>query len=180
MKAYFEEKLKENTKNLKNVWNIKKIRSARQPPSTNICIRAINGSTFDPFTISEELKKLFSNLPNDLVQKLQAAPEKFRDKSVEDYYNNMFSLNPKRLTFQTIQTKYISDLPENCYINKAAGIDNLSGRFLKDGVDISTMPITQVCNLSIKLSHFPKDCKGAKLKLLYKKGTKTDPKNFRF
>ena len=34
-------------------------------------------------------------------------------------------------------------------------------------------------NISIKLSHFPKDCKVAKLKPLYKKGTKADPKNFR-
>ena len=41
------------------------------------------------------------------------------------------------------------------------------------------MPITQICNLSIKFSHFPKDCKIAKLKPLYKKGTKTDPNNFR-
>ena len=41
------------------------------------------------------------------------------------------------------------------------------------------MPITQICNLSIKLSHFPKHCKVVKLKPLYKKGTKSDPKNFR-
>ena len=41
------------------------------------------------------------------------------------------------------------------------------------------MPITQICNLYIKFSHFPKDCKVAKLKPLYRKGTKTDPKNFR-
>ena len=44
---------------------------------------------------------------------------------------------------------------------------------------MSGIPINQICNLSIKLSHFPKDCKAAKLKPLYKKGTKTDPKNFR-
>ena len=55
----------------------------------------------------------------------------------------------------------------------------MSSRFLKDGADILTIPITQLCNLSIKFSHFPKDCKVAKLKPLYKKGTKTDPKNFR-
>ena len=41
------------------------------------------------------------------------------------------------------------------------------------------MPITQICNISIKLSHFPKDCKVAKLKPLRKNGTKTDRKNFR-
>ena len=34
-------------------------------------------------------------------------------------------------------------------------------------------------NLSIKFCHFPKDCKVAKLKPLYRKSTKTDPKNYR-
>ena len=28
-------------------------------------------------------------------------------------------------------------------------------------------------------SHFPKDCKVAKIKSMFEKGTKTDPKNFR-
>ena len=98
-------------------------------------------------------KKLFSNLANDLVQKLPTAPNKFGNKSVEDYYNDMFNFYPKKITFQAIQTKCISDLLKNCDTNKAAGIDNLSGRFLKDGADILTMPITQVCNLSIKFSH---------------------------
>ena len=41
------------------------------------------------------------------------------------------------------------------------------------------MPITQICNLSITFSHFPEDCKVAKFKPLYKKGTKTEPNNFR-
>ena len=87
-------------------------------------------------------KKSFSNLANDLVQKLPAAAKTFGNKSVEDYCNDMFKLNPKKLTFQTIQTRYISDLLKNCDINKAAGIDDLSGNFLKDGADILTMPIT--------------------------------------
>ena len=64
-------------------------------------------------------------------------------------------------------------------MNKAAGIDHLSGRFSKYGAYILTMPITQICNLSIKFSHFPKDSKVAKLKPLYKKGTNADPKNLR-
>ena len=42
-------------------------------------------------------------------------------------------------------------------MNKAAGIDNLPGRFLKDGFDVLPIPITQTCNIFIKLSHLPKD-----------------------
>ena len=51
-------------------------------------------------------------------------------------------------------------------LNRAAGIDNLSGRFLKDGINVLTMPITQIFNILIKRSHFPK------MNLL------TEPRNF--
>ena len=137
----------------------------KRSPSANICLEAENGVTLDLYTISEMFKKIFSNLANDLVQKLPAAANQFGDKSVEDVIMIC-------LTFQTIQTRYISDLLKNWDTNKAAGTDELSGRFLKDGADILTIPITQLCNLSIKFSHFPKDCKLAKLRPLYKKGTK--------
>ena len=63
--------------------------------------------------------------------------------------------------------------------NKAAGLDNLSGKFLKDGATILAKTLSQICNLSIKYSTFPNDCKIAKLKPLFKRGSKTDPKNYR-
>ena len=68
--------------------------------------------------------------------------------------------------------KQLQDLDES----KAAGLDNLSG---KDGETILAKPISQICNLSIKYSIFPPDCKIAKLKPLLKKGSKTDPQNYR-
>ena len=111
-KSYFEEKLKENTKNPEKLWKTLKQLGLPDKRSifTNICIETKNGLTFDLFTIFEVFKKFFFNLVNDLFKKLLAAAEKFSEKSVEDYYNNMFNLNPKRLTFHTIQTKYVSDL----------------------------------------------------------------------
>ena len=62
--------------------------------------------------------------------------------------------------------------------SKAAGIGNLSGKFPKDGADILAKPIFQLCNLSIKLGSFPRSCKIAKVKPLFKKGSKTDPQNY--
>ena len=64
--------------------------------------------------------------------------------------------------------------------SKAAGLDDLSGKFLKDGADILARPIPQICNLSIKLDSFPRSCKIAKVKLLFKKGSKSDPQNYCF
>ena len=148
-------------------------------PCTNVCLKAEEELKFDHFTICVLFKKFYSNLANDLVQKLPAAARKFDIKAVKNYYNDIFDLSHNKLNSQTVQSNTISTLQKACNINKAAGIYDVSGRFLKDGADVLAIPITQTCSLSIKLSHFPKGCKLAKLKPLHKKGTKTDPKKFR-
>ena len=71
----------------------------------------------------------------------------------------MFELSHNKLNFQTVQSNTIFNLLNSCNVNKAAGIEDISGRFLKEGVDVLVIPITQICYLSIKLSHFPKDLK---------------------
>ena len=55
--------------------------------------------------------------------------------------------------------------------SKAAGIDNLQGKFLKDSAHVLAKPITQLYNLSIKLSSFPRCCKIAEFKPIFKKGS---------
>ena len=59
-------------------------------------------------------------------------------------------------------------------IDKAADIDNLSGKFLKDGANIFAKSISKMCNLSIKYSIFPI----VKLKQFFKKGSTTLPENY--
>ena len=53
--------------------------------------------------------------------------------------------------------------------SKAAGIDNLSGKFLKDGTHVLAWPMSQLCNLSIQLNSFQRSCKIAKVKPVVKK-----------
>ena len=64
-------------------------------------------------------------------------------------------------------------------ISKAVGIDKISGRFLNDRANILAKPIAKIYNISISSGLFSSDCKIAKLKPLYKKGSKTNPENFR-
>ena len=45
-------------------------------------------------------------------------------------------------------------LPQDLDENKAAGLDNLSAKFLKDGATVLAKPISQIYNLSIKYSYF--------------------------
>ena len=67
----------------------------------------------------------------------------------------------------------------NIESSKAAGVDKLSSRFLKDGANILAKSISSLCNLSILQGVFPRACKVAKLKPIFKKGKKTDPSSYR-
>ena len=63
--------------------------------------------------------------------------------------------------------------------SKATGIDRLSGKFLKDGADILAKPVSALCDLSVSRGVFPRACKVAKLKPIFKKSKKNDPSNYR-
>ena len=75
--------------------------------------------------------------------------------------------------------KKILDVLQFIDISKAAGIDKNSERFLKDVANILAKPIAIICNISIFSGIFSSDCKIAKLKPLFKKGSKTNTENFR-
>ena len=64
-------------------------------------------------------------------------------------------------------------------IDPSVVLDNLGGRFLKDGASELSLPVTGVINLSITSSVFPNQCKVTKLKPLHKKGPALEPKNYR-
>ena len=63
--------------------------------------------------------------------------------------------------------------------SKAAGFDNLSGSFLKDGTKVIAIPINDLCNLSITSGKFPDSCKIGKLKPIPKKRSLTEASNYR-
>ena len=180
-KQFFEEKLKENVGKPKELW--KTLKSLGLPnkksSSSNVCLHNEKGElTFEPKLNANIFKTFFANLASDLVAKLPSPPNIFSDHSTLDFYKD-FNISGNNFNFEKISEKHVFDQLVTMNPNKAAGIDNLSGRFLKDGANILALPISQICNLSIMLSIFPSKCKIAKLKPLYKKGSRTNPKNYR-
>ena len=63
--------------------------------------------------------------------------------------------------------------------SKATGFDNIPAKFLRDAAEKNTSVITHLINVSITNNHFPNKFKVARVILLYKKGLKSDPGNFR-
>ena len=84
---------------------------------------------------------------------------------VRDYYSGI-ELPGRLIGFYHVCVSEIMKILDNCDTNKAAGIDGLSGIFIKDGAKILSKPIS--------LSSVPESCKVAKLKPLFKKGYKFD------
>ena len=111
-----------------------------------------------------------------MVSKLPPLPNVFTESKVASYYDD---IKFKNLNFESSATspEKILNILKDLNPSEATGIDNLSGKFLKVGADISARPISQLCNLSIKLGLFPRSCKIAKIKPLFKKGSKTEPQN---
>ena len=71
--------------------------------------------------------------------------------SVKSYYEKL-GLNGNSFSFLRVEEENILNLLEETNPAKAAGIDGLTGKFLKDGAPYISYPITQLCNLSISLS----------------------------
>ena len=175
-------KLNDNIGKPKELW--KSLKSlglpSKESSSATICLEKDGILSFDPKTNAEIFKDFYSNLANNLVKKLPTPPppqNKCGKTAVNNYYKKL-NLRGKNFSFAPVAPATILKLLKQLNPAKSAGIDNLTGKFLKEGAPVLASPITDLVNLSISLSLFPDDCKIAKLKPLYKKEAKTKPKNY--
>ena len=175
----FENRLKEYIGKYKDLWQA--IKSPGLPNKSGGCIVGALAENqivkHDTKSILKTFKSFYSNLAGDLLAKLPKSPNRYTIKSVSDYYEKLpLSENFK---LDSITEGYLFNLLKNVEVTKAAGLDQISGKFLKDGARILAKPISELCNLSMTLGSFPNACKIAKVKSLFKKGSKTDPSNYR-
>ena len=179
-KNFITEKLNQNIGKPKELWkSLKSLGlSSKQQSSSTICLEKDGILSFDHKANAEIFKDFYSNLASDLVKKLPNPPNKFGTETVREYYKNL-NLEEKSFAFEPTTHAVVLKLLEELNPSKSVGLDNIAGKFLKEGASILASPLTDLCNLSISLSSFPDECKVAKLKPLYKKETKTKPKNYR-
>ena len=123
--------------------------------ASNICLKDKNQIVFNDIKNCSIFKNYFSSLAQNLVSKLPLSPNIFTESKIASYYNN--NVMSKDLNFQLLETspEKMSSILKGLNPSKDAGIDNLSGEFLKDGAHVLAQPISQLCNLSIKLKTDP-------------------------
>ena len=122
--------------------------------------------------------RILQDLAEKLVRKLPFALNKFNKNSTKQYYMNVQkSCHNFELCNATLET--IKRILACLDSSKAPGLDGISSKFLKNGPDVLAVPLFNLVNLSIKQSLFHDQCKISKLSPLFKKGSRSDPKNYR-
>ena len=112
----------------------------------------------------------------EFIGKITQPPNWYTINFVSGCYEKL-SLS-KNFKLDSITEDCLLKLLKNVEVTKAAGINQVSGKFLKDGAWILAKPISELCNRSMILEGFPDTCKMAKVKPIFKKGLKSDPSNY--
>ena len=128
---------------------------------------------------NNNFKNLYANVSLNLIKKIPHSPNEFNLDSVLAYSERFLNTENQKFIFSLTLMDEVLKLLKDINPEKAAGMDNFSRRFLKDGAVVLDLPISKLCSLLMKRSKFPLDCKITKLKQLNKKRSKTDPKNYR-
>ena len=165
-RAFLENKLTESIGKPKDLW--KALRSQGLPSKTSSCeVNAlkINKVEHDFNSVLEGFRNYCSTLVENHVKMLPKPTNKYSINSVIKYYEHTILGDYFHLA--SVSENSILTILKATQVSKAAGIDNLSGRFLKDGAKVLSKPISHLCNLSITSEKFPDPCKVAKLKPLY-------------
>ena len=177
---FISNKLAENIAKPKELWKTLSQLGLKSKKKTNpkICLKDNGVTNFEPKSNCKIFKTFFENLSTNLVNNLPKPTNLFGMDTVRAYYSNL-NLDNQGFYLQPTNHKTILKLLEETNPARAAGIDQIGRRFLKDGPTALACPIKHLCNLSIQLSKFPDECKIALLKPLFKKGSKLEAKNYR-
>ena len=128
-RAFFDDKLSACIGKPKELWETLKFLA--MPKKTLIsnfnAVESNNALTFDKKTIAKIFKDFLSNSAESLLIKLPIAPDKYNIESVFQYYSKFIIEKPFHL--RDTSEKEVFKIMQNIDISKAAGIDNLFGKF---------------------------------------------------
>ena len=120
--------------------------------------------------MSKVFKDFLSNLRESFLGELSVPSNKYNLESLFLCYS--IFLIPKVFDIKNTSEEKDFKIMENIEISKTVSMDQLPGRFLKNGAEILSKAISEIRNLSISLGIFPNACKATKLKSVFKKGKK--------
>ena len=82
-------------------------------------------------------------------------------------------------TFPCVTSDFVEKHLKNLPVNKATGLDMISGKLLRLAAPAIASPIANLFNTSLRTGKFPSEWKTAKILPIYKSGSRNDTNNYR-
>ena len=102
-------------------------------------LKVKNTTSFETKSTLAVFKNYYSTLADNLLRKLPTPPNRYTFIPIIQYYRHFIPADAFRLTYTTEID--IEKILRRTNVRKAAGIDDLSGRFLKDGSRVLSKPM---------------------------------------
>ena len=170
-REYFTTNLAANKNDPRKAWKLINDLQSRLNKSTNVSEINIGDQTFSsPGDIAEAFNRHFANIGENLARKIPETdidPLSYLDRT------------DKSFAFEQIETHKVSKLLNKIDSKKATGLDKIPSKLLKLAADIVSPSLTCIFNASIATGIFPDEWKKARVSPVFKKGTKSDPNNYR-
>ena len=175
------EKILENTNNNpQNVWKIfKEFGAGKGDINSRSTIFSINHNDeqiFDNKEVANRFNNFFISVAQNLKEPLDSTSHdrlyEYCDKKLKEKQTDYFEI--PEISLEKVK-KYLSTLD----ISKATGNDNVGPKLLRLAGPLIAESLCYLCNLSIHTSTFPSIWKEAKVKPLFKTGSRDDVNNYR-
>ena len=176
-KDAYRSKIEDGKSDPRNIWKLFQdfgIDKKERENKSNIKLKSDDKLVTNQIDLTEMFNDYFVNI----ASKLKESPIQTDFAKLNNYVSAKVPSDTEfkiPMTTHTFVKKFLSSLN----VNKSTGLDNIGPKILKLSADVITPSILYIVNKSISISQFPDLWKEAKVKPLFKSGSKDDINNYR-
>ena len=180
--TYLQSQLTENIGNPRQLW--KKLKtlgySDKLKGRSKMVLKIGDNLCYEENSIANHVNTFFTNVANELVNKLPAPLEIYTTNS--DNFKQLYTrkqITPGLMELSPTTKEFVLKELQATNPNKSTGLDCVPPVILRDGADTIAPPLTYLINLSIQNSVVPDLFKQARVTPVHKKNSKLDISNYR-
>ena len=176
---YHQNLINENVGNPEKFWkNIKTVYPLNNKDSEVCRLFNVDGvATTDNKLIADSFCNFFSTVANKL--KTSAIPFTNFIWCSQNKLTDRMTPTTSNFSFNYTSVIIIHEYLRQLKVKKAAGLDNIPPRMIRDGASVLSKPLAHIINLSLKCGTVPSEWKIAKINPLFKSGKTSDLNNYR-
>ena len=133
---------------------------------------------FSPSDTAKLFNEFYTTVASSLVLCLPSCSGLFGSSFYSNFYRKKGIFGPS-FSLTPVSRHFIMKQLSGLKVDKSTGLDDISPRFLKDGAEFLEEPVSHIVNLSLSSEIFPSSFKKARVKPLYKKGSRLEVGNYR-